>query len=612
MKEILEPLKEYSAYEQQFGDAVTRTFDELVAASKIDVQQNRLTAEKYEHAAAECNNEKKKLKGLRGWRGFLTFVSVASGVAAIIGGLITYAAVSEGQSLLTGILTLVISVLALIAAVLGIKLGLSGRIKQSKALLHALQQNADAILAEAWRQMQPLNELFDEEVTNKLVNDLGTVIHLDKYYSVLHEVYLNKYYDYPYFSDDDNSTINMVVGTINKNPFVISRELETEMGTKTYEGSLLVSWTETRRDSKGNTYTVTQTQTLIATVTKPCPYYGTDTFLAYCNEAAPNLNFTRQPQAFGKDDKEIARMVRRGEKKLARIADEDAKHGDGSFVAMSDTEFDVLFGAFDRDNENQFRLLFTPLAQRNMVSLIKDSPYGDDFYFHKMGKLNMVLSRHAEGWQMLTSRQMCSYSVDIAKQMFVEYNSQFFKNLYFMLAPLLNIPIYQQHRPNDFDIDLSAETNIAARTAEMVANALPQRFLAAEGSVTDIICKVKYISRSDKVDNIAIYAHSYGVIQRTDFVPRIAGNGRTYAVPVCWDEYVPLMKITEALIFDANGLSSEKYAELIDLLKHYDNVVGEEDSSIAQCLGVIVVIPQQNWTKELMNKVNDILRTKSA
>ncbi len=608
MKEILEPLKEYSRYQKQFDDSVDKTFEDLVKKSNIDVEKNRNTVKMYDEADVEYKKEKKKLHTLRGWRSFLIFLSIVGGVAAVIGGLMIYGAITTDSSILAGVLTAVIGPFVMIVSILTITLVLNKKIKALKEVVKVLKQNADLILEEAWKQMAPLNKLFNSDITNNMVNDLDTVIQIDRYYSVLHEVYLHKYYKFPYFSNDNSSTINMVVGTITGNPFVISRELEVEMGMKTYEGSLVVTWTETRRDSQGKTYTVTHSQTLIATVTKPCPFYDTETFLVYCNESAPDLNFSRKPQAHGKDDKQIERMVKRGEKKLAKIAEDDMKHGDGSFVAMSDTEFDVLFGAFDRDNENQFRLLFTPLAQRNTIDLVKDSPYGDDFYFVKQGKLNTIYSHHGDTWDMLAGRNISSYSVDLAKQMFTNYNCNFFKNLYFMLAPLLSIPLYQQFKPNDMDIDLSSETNIAAREAEMLVNILPDNYIGAKGSATRVIPKVKFISSIGEVDCIMIYAYSYSITTRTDFVPRVAGNGRMYSVPVNWDEYNPLMKTTEALIFDANGLSNETYAQLVDMLKRYDNIVGEEFSAIADCSGVVVVIPKKATKDELIQKINEILK----
>lgn len=612
MKEILQPLKEYEGYRRQFDDEVDSVFERLKKQSNVDEAKNRETVEKYNHIDAEYKKTKSKLATQRIWKSLLIVACVAGGIAVIIGALMLYGAVSTGESVLSGVLTVVIGALVFIGALLIIKLALDKKIKELKKLAKELKQNSDSILNEAWAQMAPLNRLFSDKLTNEMVNSLDTVIKLNDYYSVLHEVYLNRYFKLPYYSADDNSTTNLVVGTLAGNPFFASRELSKEMGSKVYEGTLLVTWTETRRDSDGKMHTVTRSQTLVATVSKPCPYYDNDTFLVYCNESAPDLNFSRKPQANGKDDKQIERMVKRGEKTLAKIADDDLKNGDGSFIAMSDTEFDVLFGAFDRDNENQFRLLFTPLAQRNVVDFVKDSPYGDDFYFVKRGKINTLYAHHADSWEMSQNGKIASYSIDIAEQRFKYYNGEFFQNLYFLLAPLLNIPIYQQHKPNDMDIDLSSETNIAARQAELMCNLLPSVYLSEIGTVTRTIYKVKFKPSIGLVDNVVIYGHSYKTILRTDFVPRLAGNGKMYSVPVAWDEYVPLTKLTDALTFDINGLEEQKRNELIELLLKNDiscEYRGGERAFVENC-GVVMIIPRSGDVTALAKSIDRILRTK--
>lgn len=612
MKEILEPLKEYQNYQSQFDDKVDKIFDELTAQSQVDVQQNRKTVEKFNHLDTEYKSCKKKLGGFRALKTLLVVLCVMSGIAIVIGALMLYDDIKNASSVLASVLTLVIGFVIFVGMILLTKLVLDKKIKALKEQSKTLKYNADSILSEAWGQMAPLNRLFSDDITYNIVNSLDTVIKLNRFYTVLYEVYLNKYYQLPYFSDDSCSTKNMLVGSIVDNPFVVIRELSTEMGTKTYEGMLVVTWAETKRNSDGKTYTVTRSQTLIATVTKPCPYYEIETMLCYGNESAPDLHFTRTPQAHGKNEGQIERMVKRGEKKLAKIADEDRKHGDASFVAMSDTEFDILFGAFDRDNENQFRLLFTPLAQRNTIDFIKDSPFGDDFCFIKNGKMNNILAYHADSWNMSQNGHIASYSYDIAEEQFKTYNKSFFKNLYFLLAPLLNIPIYQQNRPNDMDIDLSTQTNIAAREAELVCNLLPQEYLCAGGSDTEIICKVKFKPSIGLVDNIVIYASSYNIVKRTDFVPRIAGNGRMYSVPVVWDDYIPLTKTTEALVFDTNAISEQKRYELIELLVKNDISCqyASGKNAFAESCGVVVVIPKDGELTALANSINKILSAK--
>ena len=85
---------------------------------------------------------------------------------------------------------------------------------------------------------------------------------------------------------------------------------------------------------------------------------------------------------------------------------------------MSNTRFEVLFGALDRTNEVQFRELFTPLAQTNMVDLIlSKTGYGDDFNFRKRRRMNEIVSEHSQGRVMnLVPKDYTSYSFDFIKE----------------------------------------------------------------------------------------------------------------------------------------------------------------------------------------------------
>lgn len=87
-------------------------------------------------------------------------------------------------------------------------------------------------------------------------------------------------------------------GVLNGNPFVVARTLHHWMGTKTYENSIEISWTEQERDHNGRWQTVTRRQTLHASVTEPFPEYADRTIVIYGNEAAPNLSFGRSPSIF--------------------------------------------------------------------------------------------------------------------------------------------------------------------------------------------------------------------------------------------------------------------------------------------------------------------------
>ena len=91
----------------------------------------------------------------------------------------------------------------------------------------------------------------------------------------------------------------------------------------------------------------------------------------------------------------------------------------------------MLFGATNRNNEVQFRLMFTPLAQNNMVDLMtSDDGYGDDFAFYKTGMLNCIRSDHAQSWQTdADPARYMSYDLKASRAAFVAYNAEYFKSM---------------------------------------------------------------------------------------------------------------------------------------------------------------------------------------
>ena len=169
------------------------------------------------------------------------------------------------------------------------------------------------------------------------------------------------------------------------------------MGTEDYHGYKTIRWTETYRDSDGKLRTRTVSETLHAVVTKPKPFFNTQVVLNYCTQGGPELSFSRDATHLEqKSERAIEKIVKRGEKKLKKKTDK-AISQNSDFMSMSNSEFEVLFDALNRDNEVQFRTLFTPLAQTNMVDLILSKVgYGDDFNFIKSKRTNKIISNHSQ------------------------------------------------------------------------------------------------------------------------------------------------------------------------------------------------------------------------
>ena len=189
-------------------------------------------------------------------------------------------------------------------------------------------------------------------------------------------------YDFTAFREDEESTIDVLSGDYNENPFLFENKVIHTMGTETYHGYKTISWTETYHDSSGKLQRRTRTQTLHATVVKPKPYYSAGVVLNYGSQGGAELSFSRDATHLdAKSEKAIERYVKKGEKKLKRLTDKAIKEND-DFQSMSNSDFEVLFDALDRTDEVQFRTLFTPLAQTNMVDFVP--VYGGDGRYHNV------------------------------------------------------------------------------------------------------------------------------------------------------------------------------------------------------------------------------------
>jgi len=539
-------LSPYSFFNSQlkktYADKNSAYFDELVKKSGINIDENRRTVKKYNNAEKLAKKAKKKLDSAIRLKTCLIVFAVIFFVAAIIGVLL---AVSESVQVGVGVAIAVVGV-ALGVFLLIMALGRMGKIiKKRREEYDTLFNNAEKLKDLAYAQMAPLNNLFDWNMFADVMNKSVPVIKMDKYFDIEKYAYLNKKYGFNDDVGENASTQYVLSGSIIGNPFIIKRDRICIMDKKEYFGSLVISWCETETDSKGNSYTVTRTQTLRASVFKPYPVYRDRTSLIYGNDAAPDLKFSRAPsEANSMNERQLAKTVAKGEKRLAKMTakafqDDDP---DTNFTAMSNSEFDVLFGALDRDNEVEYRLLFTPLAQKNELELIKSKqPYGDDFTFVKEGCMNYIFSTHMQEQDISASPDLfISYDYDESKRVFNEYNNSMFKAIYFDLAPLISIPLYQQQKPAEYIYGKHFFRNYTNFEAEVLANAINRRLLTPPHSATEVIIKAEFAEKNGKSDKITLNAKSYKGIARVENVPKRGDDGLWHDVPVQWIEYVPI------------------------------------------------------------------------
>lgn len=501
---IYNPLEEFdSKFKPLHSDNTQKYFDETVTRSGVDIEENRRTVKEYDGLKENLSKIKKKYNL---WR-FLRVLMI---------------------------ITIILIPLVILKT--------TPKIRALRDEIQKIDQKLGELLTLAQSQMAPLNELFTDRDSLKIIESTIPLLSFEKHFTAEHEANMRVNYDFDEPYDIQQSTLVALAGHYNENPFLFENKLIHKMGVATYHGTKVIRWTETYRDSDGKTRTRVRTQTLHASVTKPKPYYSTQVLLNYCAQGGPELSFTRDATNLDeKSEKEIDKYVKKGEKKLKKMTDKAIKENK-DFVSMSNSDFEVLFDALDRTNEVQFRTLFTPLAQTNIVDLIRStSGFGDDFNFIKQKRTNKIITEHSQGREIaLPASAYFSYSFDVIRENFIKKNTEFFKAMYFDFAPLWAIPLYQERPVHSLDPIPDYTQKYSYKEYESLSNKIRPEHIVHPKTKTHAILKSSFVTSEDNADQITVSAYSYDIIPRVDFVPVHGGDGRWHNVPVPWDEYISL------------------------------------------------------------------------
>lgn len=561
--DVYEPLSLYrDSFKDEYAKNTAAFFEALVLASGVDERANRETVSSIrslEQEIAKNTSSSSNWKLLR----ILTVLLLASSVV-VIGLFVGHVVSPESVSTNLSVLWLLTGIGALISTSVFLQKKLNPLIRALDQRLARQKEEHISKMREAWEQLFPLNQLYDWGMFAKLIQQTIPRLVLDPFFSLARLYELRECFGWNDDFNSDKSVVFAQSGEINGNPFVLAETLNFEWGAKTYHGSLTITWeeSETYTDSSGKwkTRRVTRRQTLNATVAKPAPNYTRPKFLIYGNEAAPDLAFSRAPSSLSGSDGgffDKMRMKRTVAKleKLSRNLDDDS-----NFTIMSNREFDALFHSVDRNNEIQYRVLFTPLAQQQMVMLLndKDVGFGDDFHFVKSCMINFVYPAHLSGLDITAAPDLFqNYDLVGARRFFNSYSNDYFKHLYFALAPLLTIPIYQQHRSHS-NIYKSIYGNKASFWEhEAIANFYGQAAFRHPASITENILK----TRPDNVGNVDVTSHGFRGEDRVEYVRMYGGDGNWHNVPVYWTEYLPVQKTTQLAIRETDGLTRQDFKQ---------------------------------------------------
>lgn len=608
---LLEPLDGYNkVYKDLHLKKCEELFDGLAKKGRVDIAANKKTVTAYKHKLTEIERIKSAISKSKALRTFLIILSVILGIAGIV---TLVSAIGGSLPLWAGILAVCLAVGFIILFIVLTVKKINPKIKQNEEIHEKKQAEADKLLKEAWSQMAGLNALYDWNIPQSLVTATVPLIEMDDNVDEERFCYLHEKYGFRKNSDITRSTQYCQSGAILGNPFMIFKDLKQGWKQQPYTGSIVIHWTETVRTKEG-TKTVHRSQALTATILKPKPVYNVDTYLVYGNEAAPNLTFSRTPSGVtGMNEKQIEKHVSKRAKKLDKKARKAVSAGE-SYTRLANDEFETLFGGTDRDNEVEYRMLFTPLAQKSLLKLIKTpQPYGDDFSIQKIKKLNYLRSEHAQGFDYeVDPVNFVNYDYAAARANFININATYFKSLYFDLAPLISIPLYQQHKAQEYIYDREYASNVSCYEHESIANSFRKDLLKPAGSATPSIIKTELIKKEGDADAVMITAHAFRGERRISYIPRFGGDGRTHLVPVVWIEYIPIEQRTQMAV--QKKKSSRLEFNLNSAKPSFKEILNEYSKKNA-CLyerGIFAMLTEARFTAKAVGRMNGVYAEAAA
>ncbi|MBL4675258.1 MAG: hypothetical protein JKY70_03485 [Mucilaginibacter sp.] len=538
-----QPLNEYKTrYFELHSANTSEFFENCIKLGNIDEDANKKAVEKINQQRIKLTKTGSSLNKKRALKTFLIVI-----ITLAISVFVAFSFMMYQQPNLQGFLVMAGSGGLAVYLFILVKNKITASIKNLDQAKQSLTEELEALTAEAWAQMKPLISQFNSATAARLSEKTHPLIQLDDKFGIRRFAYLSQKFGL-WDNDDINvSTLFVQSGEIKGNPFCFFKTLNHYMSEKTYHGSKTIYWTESYCDSNGNSQTRSRSETLRASVTRPFPAYYKDTYLVYGNEAAPNLLFNREKSKANElNEKQLEKHIKSKSKEIEKLMRTKIAKGE-NFTVMGNTEFEVLFGAANRNNEVEFRLLFTPMAQREMLNLIKDKnvAWGDNFSFKKHYMLNIIGAKHLQNIDVSGSTSnYIDYDLVQMRSKFNSYNNLYFKSIYFAFAPLLAISLYQDHKPHEFIYKDIYKQRFSNFEHERIVNNMRKSDFAPSDSVTDNILKTRFMGNGAGNEYVNVTAHGFRGEARTAYVQVWGGDGRYHDVPVNWTEYLSVSNTT--------------------------------------------------------------------
>ena len=581
--DVFSPADDYPKYLEEYRANLDEYFDQITEKSGIDIKENTKTIENLNAAKDQKKANLKKIKWQQIGRGFTSFFAVAFFILAAIS---IYQLVKEKLlfkviSYGGGIALTIAFILIAIGFIILIALLINKNIKKYKLDVESDNSVINKTIELAKSQITPLFNLIKNNVASQLVNKTLPFISINKTISAALINYLQDDFDLRLYSKDLNYT-SVLSGVVMNNPFLLLNYEYFKMGTKQYSGSITIHWTQHIGDK-----TYSRSQVLTAVVTKPYPYYFNDGEFIYTSDSAPKLSFSRKPSGYSNvalNPKGLASYLKSGVKEIEKYEKMAVKENH-PFTPLTNKEFEYVWGAYDRDDENEFRILFTPLAQKQLLALftptVNDGVLFDDYYFTKDKKLNYIkCSANSITDELESLDGYYDINYKVIKEKFYLYCDLYFKSIYHLLAPVLAIPEFQLSE--NFDQKLYPKTK---EKFPMAIHEVAAFWFADKNNLlkdekyhkADLIAHTKYQNSNQDFDYIKVKYDSFKATKMVDYITKLGGDGLMHSIPVEWLKFDPInteLELAITFLDDMSALEVEQlYTKCFELNFKYKPVI---------------------------------------
>lgn len=519
-------------YKQQFAEAAEAFFDAAVSEGKIDTSLNAELSAKLRKLQAQ----KDHCSGKKGWWIFLLVLFI---VIFVIWGLGIPGGVPKDKQNLHWCYFAA----ALVAAGAFIFFKVIPAIRRLSDRVALLQEEIEGVYGKITELLAPFYELFDWNTCTKLFSKIISPLKFDDFLSLERLGDLRDNFGFSLEDEPESTLTGTCSGTFYGYPFVFTEDLDFAWGEKEWTGSITISYQEEITDSEGKKRWVTKTEVLTASITRPYPEFSQNRNFFFGHSASPNLSFSRTPSSLSGGSGLFNSLGKKYQMRQLRKFEQNLSD-ESQYTMVGNREFEVLFRSENRDNEVEFRMLYTPLAQQYMVSLLNDTAagYGDDFSYTKSNCVTHICSEHLNKTSFSEPPfHTDHFDIRDIKKLFMEQSAEFFRSLYFTFAPLLLVPAYNEPRQ-----DLPHEEGVPTVSPSEIEGAAyycSNRFRPEESITENIFNIISFTPFPGGADAV-VEAIGFAGVERTEYETRYGADGNYHDIPIHWVEYVPVSRQT--------------------------------------------------------------------